>query len=64
MDHDITNILMTIGEPFKNTIPRKAVITLGIVTLPITFRTKANSKIEYIGFEISSFDCLYPAIFG
>lgn len=44
----IMNLHTIIGKPLNDIVPRKVMIPLGQVTLPITFDIEANYRIEYI----------------
>lgn len=41
----------------------KAAMPLGQVTLPVTFGTMANYRMEFIKFEVADFDSSYHTIF-
>jgi hypothetical protein len=52
------------GIPFYGIVPNKAAISLGQITLPITFGTQANYLTKFIQFEVADFETLYHVILG
>ena len=49
---------------FYGIVPDKAAMPLGQITLPVTFGTPSNYRIEFIKFEVADFDSSYHAILG
>ena len=56
--HTLTDV------PFYGIVPKKVAMPLGQITLPVTFGTPNNFRMEFIKFEVASFDSSYNAIFG
>ena len=50
------------GAPFHSIIPRKQVMPLGQINLPITFRDPPNYRIETLTLEVVGFHGTYHAI--
>jgi hypothetical protein len=50
--------------PFYGIVLGNAATPLGLVVLPVTFRTKDNYRTEYIKFEVGHFESSYHAILG
>jgi hypothetical protein len=51
-------------EPFFGIMLGKAAYTMGRVSLPVTFGTEENFRIEYLSFEVADFKSSYHAILG
>jgi hypothetical protein len=51
-------------EPFFSIVPDKAAYPMGQVSLPVTFGTEENFRIEYLNFEVADFKSSYHAILG
>jgi hypothetical protein len=64
MGLDFAGLITPIGIPFYGIVPGKAAIPLGQITLPVTFRTQANYRTEFIQFEVVDFETSYHAILG
>jgi hypothetical protein len=56
--------LRTCDEPFFGNVPGKAAYPMGRVSLPVTFGTEENFRMEYLSFEVADFKSLYHAILG
>ena len=52
------------STPFYGIVPGNAAMPLGQITLPVTFETPSNYRIEFIKFEVADFDSSYHAILG
>jgi hypothetical protein len=63
MDFDFKR-LTECDEPFFGIVPGKAAYPMGRVSLPITFGTEENFRIEYLSFEVADFKSSYHAILG
>ena len=50
------------GAPFHGVVPRKHVVSLGQIDLPITFGDLTNYKTETLTFEVVGFHGTYHAI--
>jgi hypothetical protein len=50
--------------PFFGIVPTEGEYPLGHIYMPVTFDTPDNYRIEYLRFEVASFDCGYNAIIG
>jgi hypothetical protein len=64
MGLDVTDKLIPSKAPFHGIITRNPSTRVGSVTLPVTFSTNENFRMEYINFKIANFDSLYHAILG
>jgi hypothetical protein len=64
MGLDVTDKLIPSKAPFYGIITRNPSTRVGSVTLPVTFSTNENFRMEYINFKIANFDSLYHAILG
>jgi hypothetical protein len=51
-------------EPFFGIVPGKAAYPMGRVSLPVTFDTEENFRMEYLSFEVADFKSSYHAILG
>jgi hypothetical protein len=51
-------------EPFFGIVPGKAAYPMGWVSLPVTFGTEENFRIEHLSFEVADFKSSYHAILG
>ena len=49
---------------FYGIVPRNSSTPIGSVTLPVTFGTEQNFRIEYIKFKVADFESSYHAILG
>jgi hypothetical protein len=63
MDFDFKR-LTECDEPFFSIMPGKVAYPMGRVSLPVTFGTEENFRIEYLSFEIADFKSSYHAILG
>nr|ABA94361.1 retrotransposon protein, putative, Ty3-gypsy subclass [Oryza sativa Japonica Group] len=52
------------NTPFHRVIPRLSATPLGQITLPVTFGTRENFRIENVCFEVADFETPYHAILG
>ena len=52
------------GVPFHGIVPRKQVMPLGQIDLPITFRDPSNYRTKTLTFEVVGFHRTYHAILG
>jgi hypothetical protein len=57
-------VITPTGVPFYGIVPGKAAMPLGQITLPVTFGTPTNYRIEFIQFEVADFETSYHAILG
>ncbi|XP_025822368.1 uncharacterized protein LOC112898212 [Panicum hallii] len=64
MGLDISKILTPSKALFYGIVEGNTVTPIGSVTLPITFGTKENYRMEYIKFEVENFESSYHAILG
>jgi hypothetical protein len=64
MGLDLAGLITPASIPFYGIVPGKAVMPLGQVTLPVTFRSPANYRTEFIKFEVADFESSYHAILG
>jgi hypothetical protein len=62
MKLDITGMLARRMSFFYSIVPSNVAIPLGLVVLPVTFRTRENYHNEYIRFEVVDFETFYHAI--
>jgi hypothetical protein len=53
-----------VRKPFFGIVPGKAAYPMGRVSLPFTFGTQENFRIEYLNFEVADFKSSYHAILG
>jgi hypothetical protein len=63
MGLDFMGLLTKTDILFYGMVLGRAVMSLGQITLPITFGTTANYRMEFIKFEVADFDSSYHAIF-
>jgi hypothetical protein len=59
---DFAKLITPIGIPFYGIVPDKATMSLGQITLLVTFGTQANYRTEFIQFEVAYFETSYHAI--
>ena len=52
------------GAPFHGIMPRKQVMPLGQIDLPITFRDPSNYRMETLTFKVVGFHRTYHSILG
>jgi hypothetical protein len=50
--------------PFHGIVPGIAATTISQISLPVTFRTRENFRIENIKFEVANFETAYKALLG
>ena len=60
---DFTSLLTPTNVSFYGIVPGKAAMPLGRITLPVTFGTPNNFRMEFIKFEVADFESSYHAIF-
>ena len=58
------SLLTPIKAPFYVIVPGNSSTPIGSVTLPVTFDTEQNFRMEYIKFEVADFESSYHAILG
>jgi hypothetical protein len=63
MDFDFKR-LTECDEPFFGIVPGKVAYPMGRVSLPVTFGTEENFRMEYLSFEVADFTSSYHAILG
>jgi hypothetical protein len=56
--------LHELDTPFFGIMPTEGEYPLGHIYMPVTFGTSENYIIEFLRFEVASFDCGYNAIIG
>lgn len=61
---DFAELLTPTDVPFYGIVPGKAAMPLGQITLPVTFGSPENYRMEFIKFEVADFEPAYHAIFG
>jgi hypothetical protein len=61
---DFASLLTPIDIPFYGIVHNKAAMSLGQITLAVTFGTPDNYRTEFIKFEVADFESSYHAIFG
>jgi hypothetical protein len=64
MGLDFTGLITPTRIPFYGIVLSKAAMSLGPITLPVTFGTQANYRTEFIQFEVVDFETSYHAILG
>ena len=64
MNIDYEGMVTPTNTQFYGIVPRRAVIPLGQITLPVTFGTKEKYRTEFIKFEVVDFESCYHAILG
>jgi hypothetical protein len=62
MGLDFVGLITPTGVPFYGIVPDKAAMSLGQITLPVTFGTLTNYRTEFIQFEVADFETSYHAI--
>ena len=62
MGLQLAGMITPTSTPFYGIVPGKAAMPLGQITLPVTFGTPSNYRIEFIKFEVADFDSSYHAI--
>jgi hypothetical protein len=62
MGLNIPNMLTPSKMPFNGIVPGNSATPIGVVTLPVTFRTKNNYRTKYVKFEVANFESSYHAI--
>ena len=58
------SLLTPSKAPFYGIVHGNSSTPIGSVTLPVTFGTEQNFRIEYIKFEVANFESSYHAILG
>ncbi|KAK3142839.1 hypothetical protein QOZ80_4BG0352370 [Eleusine coracana subsp. coracana] len=58
------NDLQPSFSPFHGIVPGKTSVPIGQITLPVTFGTRDNFRIERILFQVADFESAYHAIIG
>jgi hypothetical protein len=58
------SLLCTSWAPFHGIVPSTAATPIGQISLPISFRTRANFQTENIPFEVANFENIYNAFLG
>ena len=58
------SLLTPSKAPFYGIVLGNSSTPIGSVTLPVTFGTEQNFRIEYIKFEVADFESSYHAILG
>jgi hypothetical protein len=61
---DFAGLLTPTDIPFYGIVPSKAAMSLGQITLAVTFGTPNNYRTEFIKFEVADFESSYHTIFG
>ena len=64
MGLQLAGMITPTSTPFYGIVPSKAAMSLGQITLPVTFRTPSNYHIEFIKLEVVDFDSSYHGILG
>ena len=64
MGLQLAEMITPTSTPFYGIVPGKAAMPLGQITLPVTFGTPSNYRIEFIKCEVADFDSSYHAILG
>jgi hypothetical protein len=62
MELEFARMIIPTSVHFYRIVPDKATIPLGQITLPVTFGTPTNYRIEFIKFEVADFESSYHAI--
>jgi hypothetical protein len=62
MGLDISKMLTPSKAPFYGIVPGNSSTPIGLVTLLVTFGRKENYRMEYIMFEVASFESSYQTI--
>jgi hypothetical protein len=63
MDFDFKKLTVC-DEPFFGIVPGKAAYPLDRISLPVTFGTEDNFRMEYLNFEVADFKSSYHAVLG
>jgi hypothetical protein len=58
------SLLCPSQAPFHGIVPNVAVTPVGQITVPITFETRENFRIENLQFEVADFGMDYNAFLG
>jgi hypothetical protein len=58
------SVLHPYRAPFHGIVPRAAMTPIGQITLPVTFGTQENFRIENLQFEVADFEIAYNAFMG
>ena len=58
------SLLTPSKAPFYGIVPGNSSTPIGSVTLPVTFGTEQNFRIEYIKFKVADLESSYHAILG
>jgi hypothetical protein len=58
------SVLHPYRAPFHGIVPRAAMTPIGQITLPVTFGTQENFRIENLQFEVANFEIAYNAFMG
>ena len=58
------SLLTPSKAPLYGIVPENSSTPIGSVTLPVTFGTEQNFRIEYIKFEVADLESSYHAILG
>jgi hypothetical protein len=58
------SLLTPSKTPFYGIVPGNSSTPIGSVTVPVTFGTEQNFRMEYIKFEVADFESSYHAILG
>ena len=56
MGLQLTRMITLTSTPFYGIVPGKAAMPLEQITLPVTFGTPSNYRIEFIKFEVADFE--------
>jgi hypothetical protein len=64
MGLQLVGMITPTSVPFYGIVTSKAAMSLGQITLSITFGTPSNYYIEFIKFEVADFESSYHAILG
>jgi hypothetical protein len=64
MGLEFAGMITPTSVPFYEKVPGKAAMTLGQITLPVTFGTPTNCRIDFIKFKVADFESSYHAILG
>ena len=64
MGLQLARMITPTSTPFYGIVPIKAAMSLGQITLSVTFGTPSNYRTEFIKFEVAYFDSSYHAILG
>jgi hypothetical protein len=64
MGLELAGMITSTSVPLYGIVPGKDAMPLGQMTLPVTFETTVNYRIEFIKFEVAAFESSYHAILG